>query len=136
MAMMVKVFDGTVVEKVNTFLLTSNIQNLFVCFLSVNRESVKELIYQKKNGCHQASKESNIYVTHQNNDQLPGSEHYISHMFDMLVFLMILCASTEKNCLLVCQPDSVPYKNYPGMMKVTCVTCAEKMRINNSRVFS
>ena len=103
MATMVKVFDGTVVEKVNTFLLTSNIQNLFVFFLSVNRESVKELIYQKKNGCHQASKESNIYVTHQNNDQLPGSEHYISHnMFDMLVFLMILCASTEKNCLLVC----------------------------------
>ena len=29
--------------------------------------------------------------------------------------------------------DTVSYKNYPVMMKVTCVTCAEKMRINNTR---
>ena len=28
----------------------------FLCFWSVNRASVKELIYQKKNGGHQASK--------------------------------------------------------------------------------
>ena len=54
MATMVEVFDVTVVEK-NTFLLTSNIQNLFV----LSRELVKELICQKKNGGHQASKESN-----------------------------------------------------------------------------
>ena len=27
---------------------------------------------------------------------------------------------------------SVSYNNYPGMIKVTCVTCAEKMHINNS----
>ena len=43
MATMVKVFDAAVVK-------TSNVQS------SVSRESVKELIYQKKNGGHQASK--------------------------------------------------------------------------------
>ena len=42
-------------------------------------------------------------VTCQNNHQLPVSEPYISHVFDMLVFLMVLCALTKKNCLLVCQ---------------------------------
>ena len=37
------------------------------------------------------------YVTQQNNHQLPVSEHYISHnMFNMLVFVMILRASTKK----------------------------------------
>ena len=61
-----------------------------LCFWSANRESLKELIYQKKNGGH-------IYVSHQNNHQLSVSEHYISHnMFDRLVFLMVLCASTKK----------------------------------------
>ena len=34
---------------------------------------------------------------HQNNHQLPVSEHDISHnMFDMLVFLMVLCTSAKK----------------------------------------
>ena len=41
---------------------------------------------------------------HQNNHQLPVSEHCISHnMFDALVFLMVLCALTKKNRILVCQ---------------------------------
>ena len=55
MAMMDEVFDGAVLKNPNTFLL--NFQHSeFVCFRSVSRESVKELIYQKKNGGHQASK--------------------------------------------------------------------------------
>ena len=75
----------------------------FLCFWSVNRESVKELIYQKKKGGHQASKRVISIVTHQNNNQIPVSEHYISHhMFDKLVFLMILCALTKQKCILVC----------------------------------
>ena len=84
------------------------------------------------------TRQSYIYVTHQSNHQLPESEHYISHnMFDMLVFLMVLCASTKKNSILVCQRllAILCHKktNKPGMMKVTCVICAEEMRTNNSR---
>ena len=46
------------------------------------RRCDKIQFYQKKNGSHH---------------QLPVSEHYISHnMCDMLVFLMILRASTKK----------------------------------------
>ena len=55
MAMMDKVFDGVLVKKNQHFFV--NFQHSeFVCFWSVSRESVKELIYQKKNGGHQASK--------------------------------------------------------------------------------
>ena len=51
---MVEVFDGAVAKKKH-FLV--NFQHSeFLCFWSANRESVKELIYQKKNGGHQASK--------------------------------------------------------------------------------
>ena len=59
---MVEVFDGAVVEKKikNSIIFGvggGNFQSSeFVCFWSVNRESVKELIYQKKHGGHQASK--------------------------------------------------------------------------------
>ena len=53
MAMMVEVSDGTVVEK-HFFLLTSSVQSF--CFWSGSRKTLKELIYQKKNGGHQASK--------------------------------------------------------------------------------
>ena len=48
---------------------------------------------------------------------------------------MVLCALTKTFLhfsVLVTVSDTVSKKNYPGMMKVTCVTCAEKMRINNS----
>ena len=66
------------------------------------------------------------------------SEHYISHnMFDMLVFVMVLCASAKMFCILVCQ----------RLLAILCCkkkttgydesdmryTCAEKMRIKNSR---
>ena len=59
MATMVEVFDSAMVKKKNFFV---NFQRSeFVCFWSVSRESVKELIYQKKlkklkNGGHQAFK--------------------------------------------------------------------------------
>ena len=71
---MVEAFNGAVVKKKNFFV---NFQcSEFICFWSVSRESAKELIYQKKNGGHQ-----------------------VSHVFDMLV---VLRASTKKNCILVC----------------------------------
>ena len=47
-------FSTRVGEK-NTFWLSCNVQNLFL-FGQLSRESVKKLIYQKKNGGHQASK--------------------------------------------------------------------------------
>ena len=54
MATMVEVFDGAEVKTPHFFV---NFQRSeFVCFRSVSRESVKELIYQKQNGGHQASK--------------------------------------------------------------------------------
>ena len=54
MDMMVEVFDGAVVKKI---LFSLEFQRSeFVCFWSVSKESVKELIYQKKNMSHQASK--------------------------------------------------------------------------------
>ena len=68
----------------------------FVCFWSVSRESVKELIYQKKNGGHQASKR----VISHNASKQPSTS----------------CLGTL----------------YIPSVKVTCVACAEKMRINNS----
>ena len=46
MMMMDEVFEGAVVKKS---------RSEFVCFWSESRELVKELIYQKKNGGHQAS---------------------------------------------------------------------------------
>ena len=52
---MVEVFDGAVVKKKKNFFVNFQ-RSEFLCFWSVNRESVKELIYQKKNGGHQASK--------------------------------------------------------------------------------
>ena len=51
--MMVEVFDGAVVKK---HFLVNFQRSEFVCFWSVSRELVKELICQKKNGGHQASK--------------------------------------------------------------------------------
>ena len=42
----------------------------FCCFWSANRESVKELIYQKKNGGHQASKR---VISHNASKQPPTS---------------------------------------------------------------
>ena len=54
MATIDKVFDSAVVKKKNFFV---NFQRTeFVCFWSVSGELVTELIYQKKNGGHQASK--------------------------------------------------------------------------------
>ena len=125
MATMDEVFDGAVVKKTNTFLLNSNVQNLFVL---VSKQRVKQLIYQRKMGVTR-----HLYIAHQNNHHLPQSEHYISHIiFDMLVFLVILCASTKVNCILVCQPYCV-VQNYPGVIKASSVTRVEKMRMNNSR---
>ena len=53
MATMVEVYDGAVVK---THFVVNFQRSVFLCFWPVNRESVKELIYQKKNGGHQASK--------------------------------------------------------------------------------
>ena len=49
----VEVFDGAVVKK--HFFVNFQCSE-FVYFWSASRELVKELIYQKKNGGHQASK--------------------------------------------------------------------------------
>ena len=38
---------------------------------------------------------------HQNNHHLPVSEHISHNMFDMLVFLVVLYASTKIKCILV-----------------------------------
>ena len=51
---MVEVFDGAVVKKTTFFLDFQRSE--FVCFWSVSRESVKELIYRMKNGGHLAFK--------------------------------------------------------------------------------
>ena len=49
---MFEVFNGIVVKKTLVNFQCSE----FVWFWSVSRESVKELVYQKKSGGHQASK--------------------------------------------------------------------------------
>ena len=85
---MVHVFDGAVVNGFK--------RSEFVCFWSVSTESVKELIYQKKNGVTRQLRGAISMC----NASLHEWEHYISHdMFDMLVFLLVLCASTKKKCI-------------------------------------
>ena len=92
---MVEVFNDAEVEKL-FFLLTSNVQTFF--FVSKSIKSVKERISQKKNGGHQASKRVISIIKHRIRHQLPVLEHCLScDMFDILMFLMILCASTKKN---------------------------------------
>ena len=93
MATMVEVFNGAVVKK-----------NIFVNFQrsefvwSVSRESEKELICQKKMGVTRHLRE--LYLC--NASTQPPTSCISHNMFDMLVFLMVLCAWTKKNCILVC----------------------------------
>ena len=68
MATMVKVFCGAVVKK--SFFFVNFQRSEFIVFKSVSRESVKELIYQKKNGGHQASKR---VISHNESKQPPTS---------------------------------------------------------------
>ena len=81
---MVEVLDGALVKQ-NHFCFLDFQRSEFVCFWSVSRELVKELIYQKQNEGYQAS-----YLRH-------GIFH---NMFNMLVFFMILCASTKNKIVI------------------------------------
>ena len=99
----------------NTFLLTSNIQNVFV----LSRELVKNWSIKRKMGVTRHLKR----VIHQTT-----TNFLCRNIIYLIICLICLCFSWF--CVLQLKKIAL---NYPGMMKVTCVTCAEKMRRNNSR---
>ena len=107
----------------NCVVTTSNVFFCFFCVSIISRES--ELIYQKKSGGHLAFKRV-ISVTNvlKQAPELPVSEHCLScDMFDIFMFLMILCASTKKKNMhfSISAMYSVLYKNWYNESEMHCM---------------